>query len=126
MRKGFDGSGPERRRQRSNDALVALHRLLEAARTREGLKAVAVADESGLLVAGAGHFTRCELLAAEAPMRASEHGRGVHEMWVDGVRVLLSVEPGRASIFQNLALGCQRILGRSAKQPMASAAFADA
>lgn len=118
MRDKSERPRTERRRQRSNDPLTALHRLLEAARTREGLKALAVADESGLLVAGAGHFARCELLAAEAPLQASAK-QSVKEVWVDGVRVLLSAEPGKPRIFGSLAEGCQRILGR--QTPLRSA-----
>jgi hypothetical protein len=58
----------ERRRHRSDDALSALTRLLEAARARAGLDALAVADPAGLLVAGAGASQLCEELAAWAPV----------------------------------------------------------
>jgi hypothetical protein len=60
----------ERRRHRSDDALSALTRLLEAARARAGLDALAVADTAGLLVAGAGASQTCEELAAWAPVVA--------------------------------------------------------
>ena len=59
----------DRRRRRSNDPLVALGHLLEAARRSQGYAALAVADPSGLLVAGSGHFAVCEELAALEPMR---------------------------------------------------------
>jgi len=103
----------ERRKKRSNDPLTALCRLLEAARAREGLEALALADESGLLVAGAGHFSKCELLAAEAPLLFARR-KPVREVLVDGMRVLLSAEPLRPRIFESLAPGCQRILGKPA------------
>ena len=48
------GDGRERRTHRSSDPLTALCRLLDAARKDERLEALAVADDSGCLVAGAG------------------------------------------------------------------------
>lgn len=110
MRNQSEGGRQERRRQRSNDPLIALTRFLEATRKREGVSALTLADESGLLVAGAGHFAECELLAAEAPLTS----KGVREVQVDGVRVLLSARPVKPRVFESLAEGCQRILGRRA------------
>jgi hypothetical protein len=113
MGKKSDSFRTERRNKRSSDPLTALCRLLEAAREREGLEALALADESGLLVAGAGHFSKCEVLAAEAPLLFTKR-KNVRGVEVDGVRVLLSAEPLRPRIFESLAQGCQRILGKRA------------
>ena len=58
----------ERRVARSSDPLVALSRLLEAVRRSGPLDTLAVADETGCLVAGAGRSADCEELAALAPL----------------------------------------------------------
>lgn len=63
---------PERRKNRSCDPLVALHYQLTQARSRDDLDAVVLADESGIVVAGAGSWAICEELAAYAPMLAEE------------------------------------------------------
>jgi hypothetical protein len=59
---------PERRRQRSQDPLVALHYQLAHARSEGKLEAIVVADDSGVVVAGAGAWAACEELAAYAPI----------------------------------------------------------
>ncbi len=59
---------PDRRKQRSHDPLVALHYQLAQARSRDGLDAVVLADDSGIVVAGAGSWAVCEELAAYAPL----------------------------------------------------------
>jgi hypothetical protein len=111
--------GEDRRKQRSDDALVALTQLLETARVRDGYRALALADESGLLVAAAGHFAECELLAAQAPMPgvaaggASECPSHVERLWVDGVRVLVCAKADRIRPLDGIVAGCQRILGRT-------------
>jgi hypothetical protein len=60
----------DRRRRRSADPLVALHYQLAASRARSELDAIVVADESGVVVAGAGSWPVCEELAAYAPLLA--------------------------------------------------------
>jgi hypothetical protein len=62
----------ERRRKRSDDPLVALHYQLAHARQEGRLEAIVVADDSGVVVAGAGAWAHCEELAAYAPLLA--HG----------------------------------------------------
>ena len=62
----------DRRRNRTEDALEALTRLVEASRRRTGVEAVAVSDPNGMLLAGAGAARLCEELAAWAPVVA--HG----------------------------------------------------
>jgi hypothetical protein len=138
-RVGFS-AGPhrgldERRKQRSSDTLVALSRLLESARVRNDLPALAVADPSGLLVAGAGAFHTCEELAAYAPLLLSPPANDVvptrldvlsrrSEIWrisVDGVEVLVCGQggerSGRIRALEDVAEGCQRILGARLPRP---------
>jgi hypothetical protein len=121
------GDSVDRRHARSSDPLVALSRLLDAARRVGRLEALAVADETGLLVAGAGLWQTCELLASIAPLvgqndtvptridvlaRRSE----VRRLSIDGIQVLLcgqGDESGRDLGLKYAADGCGRILGRS-------------
>src|SRR5215472_11586768 len=63
----------ERRHQRSNDPLVALHYQLAQAGREGKVDAMVVADDSGVLVAGAGPWASCEELAAYAPLLAQGH-----------------------------------------------------
>ena len=60
----------DRRRTRSADPLVALHYQLAQARQEGQLDAIVVADDSGVVVAGAGAWAVCEELAAYAPLLA--------------------------------------------------------
>jgi hypothetical protein len=60
----------DRRRKRSHDPLVALHYQLAQARQDARLEAIVVADDSGVVVAGAGAWAVCEELAAYAPLLA--------------------------------------------------------
>ncbi len=62
--------GPDRRRKRSADPLVALHYALSNARTEGEIDAIVLADPSGIVVAGAGSWAVCEELAAYAPLLA--------------------------------------------------------
>jgi hypothetical protein len=125
----------ERRRARSADSLVALGRLLDGSRRAGGLEAVAVADASGCLVAGAGAFRTCEELAALAPLLPESSAAAndvvpdrlhvlarrieVRRLTIDGVEVLVC---GRGSdagalgaALDHAATGSQRILGE--RQP---------
>src|SRR6185295_729808 len=120
---------------RSSDALIALSRLLEGSRRMGGLDALAVADPTGCLVAGAGAFQDCETLAAWAPLagppandivptrldvlvRKSE----VRRLSIDGVEVLICAGGGqsarRTKALDHAAAGCERILGRSRPAPL--------
>jgi len=58
----------DRRRRRSPDPLVALHYQLSSIRHEGALDTVVVADNSGVVVAGAGSWASCEELAAFAPL----------------------------------------------------------
>ncbi len=58
----------DRRKRRSSDPLIALHYQLTVARSESELEAIVVADDAGLVVAGAGSWAACEELAAYAPL----------------------------------------------------------
>jgi hypothetical protein len=68
-RAGEDAQS-DRRRKRSDDPLVALHYQLVQAGREGKVDAMVVADDSGVLVAGAGPWASCEELAAYAPLLA--------------------------------------------------------
>jgi hypothetical protein len=120
----------ERRRDRTEETLAALTRLLEAARRRCGLEAVSVADPSGLLLAGAGPARLCEELAAWAPLvkraadndtaptclDALERRTGRRRLALDGIEVVVSTAGDNAPSSAELdavAAGLQRILSGS-------------
>jgi hypothetical protein len=120
----------ERRLAARDEVLTSLGRLLESVRREAEFEAVAVADETGILVAGAGAWARCEELAAAAPLVRPSYAANdtvptrtdvlarrmeVRRLMVDGVQVLLSGSGGRSSAPEALAraaAGCARILGR--------------
>ncbi len=114
----------DRRQARSDNTQVALTRLLEAARRSAELEALALGDELGLLMAGAGAAELCDELAAFAPLfgcaantelprNVGALGRGteVRRLAVDGCELFVC---GRgqnldAALAHALA-GCARIL----------------
>jgi len=111
----------ERRLGRSTDTLVSLCRLLDAARRRHGLSALAIADASGCLVAGSGAARLCEELAAISTLpandpRLEELGfRGqkppVRQLLIDGFEVSISaLGDAEDSDYVRLSDGCRRIL----------------
>jgi hypothetical protein len=111
----------ERRQSRSSDTLVSLCRLLDAARRDSGLAALALADETGCLVAGSGALRLCEELAAMSTLPANEAKleefgfRGerprVRRLIIDGFEVSLSaLGSARDSDYLRLSDGCRRIL----------------
>ncbi len=110
-------------RARSENTQVALTRLLEAARHSAELEALALGDELGLRVAGAGAAELCDELAAVAPLFGSAHGflsshfevlRGgteVRRLAVDGCEMFISVRgAGFEQALGGIASGCRRIL----------------
>ncbi len=119
-------AGDERRQSRSENTLVALTRLLEAARRSAELEAVAIADGAGLLVASAGAAELCDELAAVAPLsnRAANdtvptrldvlsRRTEVRRLAVDGLEVFISGRGGDlGSGLSRVADGCARILAR--------------
>jgi hypothetical protein len=123
----------DRRRKRSDDPLVALHYQLAHARSEGRLDAIVVADDAGVVVAGAGAWAVCEELAAYAPLLAqgvwTEPGLGsdsrvaalrtevdVQAVDVEGQTVLLCARGGwmRAMAMERAAEGVARILKRAA------------
>ena len=124
-----ESASEERRLTRSDDTLVALGRLLDGIRRRMRLETLAVADESGLLVAGAGAWRACEELAAfgaelvgraandVVPCRMDVVARAteVRRLRIDGIEVLLCGRgdaPTRSGGLSEAAAGCERILSR--------------
>jgi len=122
--------GAERRQNRTESALEALTRLVEASRRRSGVEAVAVSDPSGLLLAGAGAHRLCEELAAWAPLtvRAADNdtvpscldsfeGRTrLRRLSIDGFEIVVSFcgpQADAPSELDAVSAGCSRILGRS-------------
>jgi hypothetical protein len=120
----------ERRRNRTEVALEALTRLVEASRRRAGLDAVAVSDPSGLLLAGAGAARLCEELAAWAPVvaRAADNDTiptsldsfdsrlRSRRLSVDGIQIVVTFCGARAdepAELDAVSAGCARILAGS-------------
>jgi hypothetical protein len=114
----------DRRSGRSHDTFVSLCRLLDAARRDRGLRALALADNAGCLVAGSGASQLCEELAAVSTLPANDpildelgFGAGrrrVRQLLIDGIEVSISVL-GEAddNDYSRLSDGCRRILSES-------------
>jgi hypothetical protein len=117
---------PDRRQSRSENTLVALTRLLESARRSAELEAVAIGDDAGLLVAGAGAAELCDELAAIAPLEGTAANDTVPTRWdvlsrrtevrrlaVDGLEVFISGRGGDLGLgLSRVAAGCARILAK--------------
>jgi hypothetical protein len=123
----------DRRRRRSSDTMTALHYQLSTVRQDGGLEALVLADATGCLVAGAGAWPTCEMLAAYAPLLAHRaapnndllastvgtltDGTEVRSLSIDGSEVLLCARGGRGPRGPSIARaasGCRRILGGEA------------
>ena len=116
---------PERRREPRSDTLHSLRRWLDAVRSSGHLEALAIADETGLLVAGAGLWHRCELLAGMAAAAAPSGVRApcpellgpetdVRLLPLRGATVLVCGQwhgPARTEVLDHVTRGCARILG---------------
>ena len=119
----------ERRLRRSNDTMTALHYQLAFARHEGGLEALVLADAAGCLVAGAGAWPTCEMLAAYAPLLVDRatilndtlassvsslaQSVNVRPVSVDGSEVFLCARGGGdlvATCMDRAASGCRRIL----------------
>ena len=110
----------ERRARRSDDMMTALHYQLAFARHQGGFDALVLADSAGCVVAGAGAWATCELLAAYAPLLANDASSEapvsdveIQKLMVAGGEVLLCARgggPSRAPSLDRAALGCRRIL----------------
>jgi len=101
MDRSFRHSLEDRRRRRSIDPLVALHYQLSSTRKEGALDTVVVADDEGVVVAGAGSWAACEELAAFAPLIARGEplleGGGVSVRSVGGDRVLLCTRAAQST-----------------------------
>lgn len=118
----------ERRTHRSDDVMTALHYQLAFARHEGGIEALVLTDATGCLVAGAGAWPTCEMLAAYAPLLATPHAKvdedlvdrasvEIRKLMIDGSEVLLCARGGgaaRTSSMARAASGCRRILGGEA------------
>jgi hypothetical protein len=115
----------ERRTRRSNDTMTALHYQLAYARHDGGFEALVLTDSTGCLVAGAGAWPTCEMLAAYAPLMAGPGGNELPEakgvelrkMMIDGSEIYLCARGGggaRVPSITRAAAGCRRILGGEA------------
>jgi hypothetical protein len=123
----------DRRQRRSDDPLLALHYQLARSRYEGRLDAIVVADDAGIVVAGAGAWPVCEELAAYAPLLVQglwcEPGLGkegrmaelraevdVRPVHVDGQTVLLCARGGPlcANTVEKAASGVARILRNAA------------
>jgi len=114
----------DRRQARSENTLVSLTRLLEAARLSAELEALALGDELGLLMAGAGAAELCDELAAVAPLFGSADnttlprnldalggGTEVRRLAVEGSELFICGRGGDLSAaLGRVAAGCARIL----------------
>jgi hypothetical protein len=116
----------DRRHDRTTDTLGALTRLLESARRKSGFEALALSDDAGLLVAGAGSAALCDELAAVSPVQARwaandtvpsaldvVEGRArMRRLRVNGIEVILCGlgEKVDESALDGVAQGCGRIL----------------
>jgi hypothetical protein len=115
-------SSSDRRQRRSSDTMTALHYQLAFARHEGEFDALILADSAGVLVAGAGAWPTCELLAAYAPLVARGNvpakepelgGLEIRSVVVDGSEVLLCARGGgsqKTASMTRAASGCQRIL----------------
>jgi len=109
----------ERRTRRSDDVMTALQYQLAFARHEGGFDALVLADPSGFVVAGAGAWSTCELLAAYGPLLGQESlpdatlDIEVYKVMIDGSEALLCSRGGAAPsepLLGRTATGCRRIL----------------
>ena len=117
--------GYDRRVSRSDHPITALTRLLEAARHAAELEAIAVGDDLGLLLAGAGAAELCDELAAIAPLDTAANDTfptrwdvlsrrtEVRRLSVDGFEMFISGRGGDLGAgLTRVAEGCARILSK--------------
>jgi len=105
----------ERRVQRSTNPIEALGCWLEATRRRAALASVALADASGLLLAGAGPARECDELAAWAPLLEAslpECPPSLQRVKLRGTDAYLcAARSAPLAELREAARGCDRILG---------------
>jgi hypothetical protein len=104
----------DRRLDERSNCLTGLARWLESARRALGLDALALADASGCLVAGAGSVQRCEEMAALAPLSCVALDARDEPLCATAVGPGWLCAPAGelpAEGWQAVRLGCLRILG---------------
>ena len=105
---------PERRGFARENSLNSLTRWLERCRVRAGVEALALADASGCLIAGAGISRLCEELAALAPptLVSVSQASKANSQAVGRGQAYLSAPVGQLSqsLLTRFASGCARIL----------------
>jgi hypothetical protein len=108
--------------------MTALHYQLAFARFEGEFDALVLTDAAGCLVAGAGPWPTCEMLAAFAPLwvgprpRSTDDGGHrsqveIRRLMIDDCEVLLCARGGgdaRVPSITRAASGCRRILGGEA------------
>lgn len=106
---------PERRTRRSEKTHIALNLFLESLREREGIEAVAVTTEEGLLVAGVGtadveYMGALGAASKRSSLEWEDKKLHVQKLEVNEVPMYLT-SAGRRASAQSVELGFQRILG---------------
>ncbi|HMA97154.1 MAG TPA: hypothetical protein VKP30_30930, partial [Polyangiaceae bacterium] len=105
----------DRRLDERRDCLTGLARWLESARRLLKVDALALADPSGCLVAGAGSIRRCEEMAALAPLDQTASSQGRTGMMVASrlgeAWLCAPVSEPPVEYWQAVRAGCLRILG---------------
>jgi hypothetical protein len=104
----------ERRAASRQDPIESLGRWLEVCRRSTGLQALALSDDRGCLIAGAGASRVCDELAALAPARLvlAPAAPGTNSMAVGRGRAYLCAPAGllEQESLSKFARGCSRIL----------------
>ncbi len=113
-------SNVERRGCRSEIAAMAIDFQLLEIRDRDAVEAIVIADQDGLVIAGAGDEDLCEAMAARAPYAAAGATTGSHYgpkqiavMRVGGTDFLVACTRGKgdaASALKSAGAGARRIL----------------
>jgi hypothetical protein len=107
----------ERRVRRSSNPTEALAWWLQACKNRTNLRNLALVDDLGTLVSGAGSANECDELAAWAPIVLT-HGTPEGARPLSGVKLpgfeayLCTDSAGAQGELSDVAAGCARILGR--------------
>jgi hypothetical protein len=109
---------PDRRRNRSDDPLTALLLFLEAARKGGQMEALALADDGGVLVAGAGCSQACETMAALAPFFA--HGFAANDTIPTRLEVMATTHIRRIRVDGIELLLCARERGKGVEASLGS------
>jgi hypothetical protein len=88
--------------------------MLESVRRRSRLPDLALADDRGMLLAGAGRHAVCEELSAASAQRRTPSAMALGSFELLGQTVLLccSAPPNDPGLLSEIADACRRIVGR--------------